>query len=101
MTSRSSSVSRPHFSLTLPLTCFQLPSKRFQSIAKLLFRDCERGWKTHRHRDGSGDGASSQCVKSKSSQSTNARQGLLQATDTVPRIGLHLGKPFRQVLDRE
>ena len=30
---RSSSVSLPHFSLTWPLTCFQLPSTRFQSMA--------------------------------------------------------------------
>src|SRR5689334_4489828 len=32
MTSRSSSVSLPHFSLTLPFTCFQLPSTLFQSM---------------------------------------------------------------------
>jgi hypothetical protein len=29
---RSSSVSLPHFSLTWPLTCFQIPSTRFQSM---------------------------------------------------------------------
>ena len=38
-TSRSSSVSWPHFSLTLPLTCFQLPSTRFQSMRNLLCLD--------------------------------------------------------------
>src|SRR5262244_3370914 len=32
MTSRSSSVSRPHFSLAWPLNCFQFPSTRFQSM---------------------------------------------------------------------
>lgn len=32
ITSRSSSVSLPHFSLTLPLNCFQFPSTRFQSM---------------------------------------------------------------------
>src|ERR1700745_1898407 len=32
MTLRSSSVSLPHFSLTLPLTCFQFPSMRFESM---------------------------------------------------------------------
>ena len=26
-------MSSPHFSFTLPLNCFQLPSKRFQSMA--------------------------------------------------------------------
>src|SRR5262245_58369354 len=29
---RSSSVSLPHFSFTLPFNCFQFPSTRFQSI---------------------------------------------------------------------
>src|SRR6185312_13450403 len=33
---RSSSVSWPHFSLTLPLNCFQFPSMRSQFIANLL-----------------------------------------------------------------
>src|SRR6478736_8869909 len=33
MASRSSSVSLPHCSFTLPLICFQFPSTRFQSIA--------------------------------------------------------------------
>src|SRR5262245_30344775 len=37
MTSRSSSVSRPHFSLTLPLNCFQFPSNRFQSMTHSYF----------------------------------------------------------------
>src|SRR5271169_4152208 len=32
MTLISSSVSLPHFSLTLPLICFQFPSTRFQSM---------------------------------------------------------------------
>src|SRR5262249_433034 len=32
MTLRSSSVSLPHFSFTLPLTCFQFPETRSQSI---------------------------------------------------------------------
>src|SRR5262245_19710150 len=36
MTSRSSSVNRPHFSLTRPLNCFQFPSIRFQSIMPSL-----------------------------------------------------------------
>src|ERR1700751_4647495 len=35
MTSRSSSVSLPHFSFTLPFTCFQFPSTPFQSMADL------------------------------------------------------------------
>src|ERR1700738_1788691 len=34
MAVRSSSVSFPHFSLTLPLTSFQFPSTLFQSIAQ-------------------------------------------------------------------
>src|SRR5207248_5642116 len=33
MASKSSSVSLPHCSFTLPFTCFQFPSMRFQSIA--------------------------------------------------------------------
>src|SRR5215813_11996806 len=33
ITLRSSSVSWPHFSFTLPLICFQFPSTRFQSIS--------------------------------------------------------------------
>src|SRR5579864_1802108 len=33
MRSRSSSVNAPHFALTFPLTCFQFPSMRFQSIS--------------------------------------------------------------------
>src|SRR6185369_7457863 len=32
MTFKSSSVSLPHCSLTLPLSCFQFPSTRFQSM---------------------------------------------------------------------
>src|ERR1700751_3153720 len=35
MTSRSSSVSLPHFSFTLPFTCFQFPSTLFQSMTDL------------------------------------------------------------------
>src|SRR5512139_97760 len=37
MTSRSSSVRLPHFSLILPFICFQFPSTRFQSIRYLLY----------------------------------------------------------------
>src|SRR5260221_13899983 len=37
ITCRSSSVSLPHFSLTLPANCFQLPSTRSQFIACSLF----------------------------------------------------------------
>src|SRR5215212_1501511 len=39
MTARSSSVSLPHFSFTLPANCFQLPSTRSQFMAR-SFRCC-------------------------------------------------------------
>src|SRR4029078_5432385 len=43
MAVRSSSVSLPHFSLTVPLTCFQFPSTRFQSMTFSFsnFSGCE------------------------------------------------------------
>src|SRR5690348_11466867 len=42
MTARSSSVSLPHFSLTLPPNCFQLPSMRFQSRLTLVVPRAQR-----------------------------------------------------------
>src|SRR5271165_6741794 len=44
--SRSSSVSCPHFSLTLPLNCFQLPSIWSQFIAVPPERETEISWNT-------------------------------------------------------
>src|SRR4029077_5049379 len=48
MVVRSSSVSLPHFSFTLPATCFQFPSTRFQSIGPFhrKFSGNIRGWCT-------------------------------------------------------